>query len=143
MGTIHSSIESKYTHSLNMKLQFAILLTIAAFAAANQVDDLKAKFNAAKGQANSGMNQAINDAQSFLNKQNVKFDVQKQVDSAVAEALNRFKAQKFDQQAQTLEKNARKNVNQALKKIENQKLRNNLINLLKNVESEAKKAMNL
>merc|ERR1739838_263227 len=134
---------NRHTLTLNMKLQFAILLTIAAFAAANQVDDLKDQFNAAKGQANSGMNKAIADAQNFLDQQNVQFDVKSQVDNAVAEALNRIKAQKFDQQAATLGKNAKKNVNQALKKIDNQKLRNNLINLLKNVEAEAKKAMNL
>merc|ERR1712113_199521 len=126
-----------------MKLQFAILLTIAAFAAANQVDDIKAKFNAAKSQGNSAMNKAINDAQGFLDNQNVQFDVQKQVDAAVKEAMSRFQAQKFDQQAATLGKNARNNVKNALKKIENKNLQKNLLNLLKNVESEAKKAMNL
>merc|ERR1719362_1528214 len=98
---------NRHTLNLNMKLQFAILLTIAAFAAANQVDDLKAQFNAAKAQANSGMNQAINDAQSFLNIQNVEFDIQLQVDNAVAQAMNALKAQQFGNQAATLGKNAK------------------------------------
>merc|ERR1712110_77250 len=127
--------------NFNMKLQFALVLAVAVLASANQVDNMKAKFNAAKSQADSGMNQAVNEAQNFLNKNNVKFDVQKQVDNAVAQAIASVKAADYDKQAKNMGNQAKKNVNQALKKIENQKLRNNLLNLFKNVEAEARKAL--
>merc|ERR1712127_445095 len=128
---IRTLVSNLKTH-INMKLQITVLFALVAAAAAAKLpmDQYKQQAMAAR-----------DNAQNKLSQNNIDFDVQDQVDSAMTALKQNIEAQDFQGQANVAVKNAKKQMNQALQGIENQKLRKNLKNLFATLQAEASKKM--
>merc|ERR1712071_335616 len=137
---IRTLVSNLKTH-INMKLQITVLFALVAAAAAAKLpmDQYKQQAMAARDNAQSKMADADANAQNMLSQNNIDFDVQSQVDSAMNAFKQNIEAQDFQGQANAAVNNAKKQMNQALKGIENKKLRNNLKNLFTSLQAEASK----
>ena len=126
-----------------MKFQTTILFALVAVAASqSRRENIQAKLQEAQHKAQSQLGLAINNAQNYLTSHSIDFDVQKHFNNAAAQAQAAFEAKNFGQQAQELKKNGEARAKALLNKVENKQIRKNLANLLKNIEAEAKKALN-
>merc|ERR1711957_1150578 len=118
------------TH-INMKFQITVLFALVAAAAAAKLPmgEYKQQAMAARDNAQNKMADAVANAQNMLSQNNIDFDVQNQVDSAMTAFKQNIAAQNYQAKAQ-------QQMNNALKGIENKKLRSNLKNLFANLQSE-------
>merc|ERR1712178_358965 len=123
----------QYRIQTNMKLQLAVLFVcLLAFGSANLQQQAQEKVNA-----------AIAQSQQILNQNNVDFDVRKLANQVYQKIQAEASAQNYQQQANNIIKNSKKSIKDALNNSGlNQNVKKNLLNLLKNVEAEAKKAIN-
>ena len=116
-----------------MKLQLAVLFAcFLAFGSANLQQQAQEKVNA-----------AIAQSQQILNQNNVDFDVSNFANQVYQKIQAEASAQNYQQQANNIIKSSKKSIKDALNNSGlNQNVKKNLLNLLKNVEAEAKKAIN-
>merc|ERR1712045_957736 len=128
MGFIH-----QYRIQTNMKLQLAVFFAcFLAFGAANLQQQAQDKVNA-----------AIAQSQQILNQNNVEFDVSNFVNQVSQKIQAEAAAKNYQQQAYNIIKDSKKSIKDALNNSGlNKNVKKNLLNLLKNVEAEAKKAIN-
>merc|ERR1711972_473320 len=135
MGFIH-----QYRIQTNMKLQLAVLFAcFLAFGSAN----IQQQAQQIQQQAQEKINASIAQSQQILNQNNVDFDVSNFVNQVNQKIQAEAQAQNYQKQAEAIIKNSRDSIKNALKKSQlNQNVKKNLLNLLKNVEAEAKKAIN-
>merc|ERR1712166_2456 len=126
---------------INMKFQITVLLALVAAAAAAKLPmgEYKQQAMAARDNAQNKMADAVANAQNMLSQNNIDFDVQNQVDSAMTAFKQNIAAHNYQAKAQQMANNAKQQMNNALKGIENKKLRSNLKNLFANLQSEGKK----
>merc|ERR1712154_151951 len=138
MGIRISAIKTQ-THTYTMKLQISLILAVAAMAVMGQKSEApEASINRvqqAKGFANAqkkNVAAGIKDAQAFLDQHNIEFNVQEQVNKMV-------QAANLQGKANGLKNDAQKKLNQALKQIPNDKFRQPITNIIKQIQKEIEK----
>merc|ERR1712053_25564 len=130
---IHTLVQNPNKHETSNRSSFRLCSSLCA---ANRIDDAQAKGSAA-------LDDAVGKAQQVLDSNNIDLNLSEITSNLLNKAQKEIESRQLKQEANNLAEQGR----QAIKdKLNNsglsQGVKKNLLNLLKNVEAEARKALN-
>merc|ERR1711953_345108 len=126
-------LESAAYHP-NMKYQFAIVLALAALA--HSMPNKQANQAIANGKQQAA--EGLNAAQSWLDNAGIKFDIGSNLNTLLEAGKKQVNSQETKDAIQARVAQAQKKYNQGLKKIPDQKLRNQVRNLVNQGQNAVK-----